>query len=45
MTHTGRSRDILDVYTQWPWATFCDAVRVVKLPEAAQVISLEDRRA
>jgi integrase len=45
MTHPGGSRDILDVYTQWPWTSFCDAVRLVKLPEAAQVISLEDRRA
>lgn len=45
LTHPGRSRDVLDLYTQWPWETFCDAVQLVQLPDVADVIAIGGRSA
>lgn len=45
LTHNGRSRDILDLYTQWPWETFCATAQLVQLPSTAQVIAFGGRHA
>lgn len=40
LTHTGKSRDVLDLYTQWPRESFCEAVQCasVDLPQPEQAI-------
>jgi integrase len=45
LSHTGRSGDVLNTYTHWAWETLCETVELVRLPSAAQVISMEDRHA
>ncbi len=45
LTHTGRSRDVLDRYALWSWDKLCETAALVELPETAQVIALGGRRA
>jgi hypothetical protein len=45
LTHTGRSRDVLDAYAQRSWQSLCETVERVQLPTTAQVIELGGRSA
>jgi hypothetical protein len=45
LTHTGRSRDVLDRYALWSWDKLCETVQLVQLPDTAQVIAFGGRHA
>ncbi len=45
LTHTGRPRDVLDLYTQWPWGKLCETVQLVQLPVAGEVTAIGGRYA
>jgi hypothetical protein len=45
LTHTGRSRDVLDAYAQRSWESLCETVQLVQLPTTAQVIAFGGRNA
>jgi hypothetical protein len=45
LTHTGRSRDVLDRYALWSWDKLCETVQLVQLPTTAQVIAFGGRSA
>jgi hypothetical protein len=45
LTHTGRSRDVLDRYALWSWDKLCETVQLVQLPSTAQVIAFGGRHA
>jgi hypothetical protein len=45
LTHGGRKRDVMELYERWPWATLCETVQLVKLPDTAQVIAFGGRHA
>lgn len=39
LTHTGRSRDVMDLYALWSWDKLCETAELVRLPTTAQVIA------